>query len=82
MTVRLDDKTKKALTKIALHEKRSKSFLAADAIASYVDVYEAQIRGIKQAIASADAGEGIPHSKVKAWVDSLGTDHELPMPTK
>jgi predicted transcriptional regulator len=82
MSVRLDAATKKNLEKIARYEKRSKSFLAAVAIASYIDVYEAQVAGIKKAIASADAGEGIPHTKVKAWVESLGTDSELPMPTK
>jgi predicted transcriptional regulator len=82
MSVRLDSVTKKSLEQIAQHEKRSKSFLAAEAIASYIDVYEAQVEGIKKAIASADAGEGIPHAKVKAWVESLGTDKELPMPTK
>ncbi len=82
MSVRLDSVTKKALEQIARHEKRSKSFLAAEAIAQYIHVYEAQIAGIKRAIASADAGEGIPHSKVKAWVESLGTDHELALPTK
>ena len=82
MTVRVDATVKKSLERIAKYEKRSKSYLAAVAIASYIDVYEAQIAGIKRAIASADAGEGIPHHKVKAWVESLGTDHELPMPTK
>jgi predicted transcriptional regulator len=82
MSVRLDESTKKSLDRIAYHEKRSKSFLAAEAIASYVDIYEAQVLGIKQAIASADAGLGIPHAKVKAWVESLGTDRELPMPKK
>lgn len=80
MSIRIDATTKKSLEKIALHEKRSKSFLASEAITNYVNVYEAQIVGIKQAIASADAGEGVPHSKVKVWVESLGTDHELPMP--
>lgn len=82
LSIRLDTATKKSLEQIARHEKRTKSFLAAAAIASYVHVYEAQIAGIKKAIASADAGEGIEHSKVKDWIESLGTDHELPKPTK
>jgi predicted transcriptional regulator len=82
MSVRLNMSTKKSLDQIARHEKRSKSFLASEAITNYINIYEAQISGIKQAIASADAGEGVPHTKVKAWVESLGTNNELPMPTK
>lgn len=81
MTVRLDSQTKKTLEEIATHERRSKSFLAAEAIANYVAVHHAQVEGIKQAIASADAGKGVSHEKVKAWVESWGTDNELPKPT-
>ena len=81
MSIRLDDKTKSALAKIAQHEKRSRSFLAAEAVEQYVAFHEAQIMGIKKAIVSLDAGGGIPHEKVVAWVNSWGTDNELPMPT-
>ena len=81
MTVRLDARTKKSLNEIATHEKRSKSFLAAQAIVDYVELHEAQVEGIKKAIASADAGKGVSHEKVKAWVESWGTDNELPKPT-
>jgi len=80
MTIRLDKKLERELAKVAAHEKRSKSFLAANAIAEYIAVYEAQVEGIKQAIASSEAGKGIPHSAVKAWANSLGTDKELPLP--
>ncbi len=81
MSIRLDDKTKNALEKIAQHEKRSRSFLAAEAVEQYVAFHEAQIMGIKKAIESLDAGGGgIPHEKVVAWVHSWGTDNELPMP--
>jgi predicted transcriptional regulator len=34
-----------------------------------------QIEGIKKAIKSLEAGKGIPHERVKAWAESLGTDH-------
>lgn len=80
MTIRIDKKMEAELKKIASYEKRSKSFLAAEAVAQYIEVYEAQVEGIKRAIASADAGNGIPQSKVTAWVESLGTDNELPIP--
>jgi predicted transcriptional regulator len=81
ITVRLNKRTKNALEQIAAHEKRTKSFVASQAIEDYVFVYEAQIEGIKKAIASADAGKFSSHEDVKAWVESWGTDSELPMPS-
>lgn len=81
MTVRLNKRTKSVLEQIASHEKRTKSFVASQAIANYIDIYEAQVRGIERAIASADAGYFVPHEDVKAWVESWGTDNELPRPS-
>lgn len=80
MTVRIDVATQKSLEKIAQYEKRSKSFLAASAISEYIAMYEAQVKGIERAIVSAEAGKGIPHSGVKAWAKSLGTENELSVP--
>jgi predicted transcriptional regulator len=37
-------------------------------------------RQIDEAIASAAAGEVVSEEDFDAWVDSLGTDHELPPP--
>ena len=81
MTVRLSTSVKNSLAQMAKSENRSKSFLAAEAIEGYIAIREEQIAGIKRAIASADAGKGVPHEKVKAWVSSWGSDNELPMPT-
>ena len=35
---------------------------------------------IAEARASADAGALIDEAEIDAWIDSLGTDHELPPP--
>ena len=35
---------------------------------------------LAQARISADAGRLVDSAKVKAWIDSIGTDHELPVP--
>lgn len=36
--------------------------------------------GIAKARASAEAGQLIDSEEIDAWIDSLGTDHELPPP--
>ncbi len=79
-TVRIEDDVKERLKWLAESTGRSEENLAADAIAELLHVNDWQVAGIKAAIASMERGEGIPHTDVKAWVASLGTDKELPPP--
>lgn len=57
MTVRIDDDIKDRLEVLAGATRRSKSFLAAEAIRAYVDTNEWQIAEIQAAIKEADAGD-------------------------
>ena len=38
------------------------------------------VAAVKQGIAEVKAGRAVPYEKVRPWLLSLGTDHELPMP--
>jgi RHH-type transcriptional regulator, rel operon repressor / antitoxin RelB len=71
-TVRVDASARKRLERLAKNTGRSRSFLAAEAINEYLDVNEWQVAGIRQAIASLDRGEGVPHQQVKDWITSWG----------
>jgi len=71
LTVRLDRSVKKRLEAAAARIRRSKSFLAAEAIEEYLAVQEWQIEAIKQGLATADRGELLPHDKVRAWARSI-----------
>ena len=69
------------LDELAKASGRSRDELAEEALAEYLEVQRWQIAGIEEAIRDADAGEpGIAHEDVAAWLDSWGTDHELPPP--
>ena len=57
MTVRLDDDVKDRLDVLAEATQRSKSFLAAEAIRSYVENNEWQIGEIQAALKKANAGD-------------------------
>ncbi len=57
MTIRLDDDLKEQLERLAAATRRSKSFLAAEAIREFIELNEWQIREIQQAFREADAGE-------------------------
>ena len=81
MTVLLDREVKESLDELAQSTGRSRSFLAAEAIAEYVKLNRWQIEGIKEALRKADAGGPfVPHEEVEAWANSLGAESELPRP--
>ena len=51
---------------------RSKSFLAAEAIAAYVEAEEWQIRETRSALHEVDGGDAIAHEQVASWLQSWG----------
>ena len=55
MTIRLEDGVKNRLDQLASVTQRSKSFLAAEAIAAYVDTNEWQLSEIQAALTEAQA---------------------------
>ncbi len=57
LTVRLDTETKERLDELARSTRRSKSFLAAQAIEAYIEEEAWQIAEIEKAIVEADAGD-------------------------
>jgi RHH-type rel operon transcriptional repressor/antitoxin RelB len=57
LTLRLDEKLRSQLDKLAKSTKRSRSFLAAEAIRDYVALNDWQIEEIQKGIAEADRGE-------------------------
>src|SRR3974390_3143164 len=79
-TVRVSSTAKKRLEKLAKSTGRSRSFLAAEAINGYLDVNEWQGTNVQNAMASLDRGKGIPHQRVKEWVNSSGSKRERSAP--
>ena len=76
LSIRLDSVTKQRLDALAKHSKRSKSFLAAEAIAAYVEQEEWQLGEIHAAIGELDSGRAVSHEKVATWLKSWGTAAE------
>ena len=57
MTVRLESEVRDRLDRLAEATRRSKSFLAAEAIRAFVETNEWQIGEIRAALREADAGD-------------------------
>ena len=80
MTVRLPVSLRKRLEKLARATTRSRSFLALEALESYVALNEWQIEAIQEGIADADAGRFVDDGKMAAWLGSWGQKAEKAPP--
>jgi predicted transcriptional regulator len=71
MTIRLDQEVKRKLGRLAEGTRRSRSYLAAEAVTAYVDRELEIIEGIHRGLADLEAGRVVPHEKAMAQLDSL-----------
>lgn len=79
-TIRVPTEVKRSLDLLAKATARSRSWLAADAVATYVTEQDWQLAEIKEGLQDADAGRIVTHEEVRRWLNSWGTDDELPPP--
>ena len=80
LSVRIDVTTKKRLEALAKRAHRSKSFLAAEAIAAFVEAESWQLDEVQTGIKELDDGRGIPHKAVANWLGSWGRKRERRAP--
>ena len=80
LSVRIDVDTGKRLEALARRARRSKSFLAAEAIAAFVEAESWQLDEMQAGVAELDAGRGVPHEDVAAWLGSWGRKRERKAP--
>ena len=81
MTVRLTPALNDKLNALAKDTKRSKAFLANEALISYVEQNAWQIAHITASLEEAKSGApGIPHEDMESWVESWDTKKEIPAP--
>ncbi len=78
---RVSPELKARLKAIAAEAERSESYVAAQALASYVELHDWQTNLIRNRLAEAEAGGAtVPHEDVAAWLDAKGTSEERPRP--
>jgi RHH-type transcriptional regulator, rel operon repressor / antitoxin RelB len=73
LSIRIDSAMKEKLEALAEQTQRSKSFLAAEAIAAYVELESWQIGEIEAGIADDETGRVVNHEEVKKWLSGWGT---------
>jgi RHH-type rel operon transcriptional repressor/antitoxin RelB len=80
LSVRIGADTKKRLEALAKRARRSKSFLAAEAIAAFVEAESWQLDEIQAGLAELDKGRGVAHNDVSRWMRSWGGKRERKAP--
>ncbi|HMD98924.1 MAG TPA: CopG family ribbon-helix-helix protein [Terriglobia bacterium] len=71
-TVRVPADLKKRLDQLAEAVDRSRSWLTADALRSYVEEQQWQLAEIEEGLRDAEAGRVVPHDEVERWLKSWG----------
>ena len=71
MTIRLSSETRQKLDRLAVDTRRSKSFLAAEAVSAYVERELEIIEGIRRGMADVEAGRVVPHDEAMAEVQAV-----------
>lgn len=79
-SVRLDAETRARLEEEAQRVERPASQIAQRAIERYLDAQDDFRRMVEEALEEAKAGVFISSEAMNAWVDSWGTENELPPP--
>ena len=81
ISARVDEKLNEQLEAMAAASQRSKAFLITEAIESYVDRQRWMEERIDASLKEADeSGEYISNEAMVKWLDSWGTENELPPP--
>jgi RHH-type transcriptional regulator, rel operon repressor / antitoxin RelB len=82
LSVRIGVDTKKRLEALAKRARRSKSFLAAEAIAAYVEAESWQLDEIQAGLQELDEGRSVGHREVSVWLRSWGRKRERKAPRR
>jgi|GEM_PF-391233 RHH-type rel operon transcriptional repressor/antitoxin RelB len=80
LSIRIDAETKKRLDALSKSSKRSKSCLAAEAIAAYVLSEEWQLGERQAGIAELESGREVSRERASKWLNSWGKPGEIKAP--
>ncbi len=80
LSVRLNTRTKARLDALAKASRRSKSFLAAEAIEAFVAAESWQLGEIEAGIKDLEANKTVEHHEVNRWLRSWGKKRERKAP--
>lgn len=83
VTIPLSDADRARLAEVAAAREESEEAVASEAVHAYLSVQARHVEEITRAFEESERPDAhfVPHEEVAAWVDALGTDRPMPMPT-
>jgi predicted transcriptional regulator len=78
--VQLDPAVQARLAALAEDRRQPVSDVAAEVISMYLAPDRWEHKHIRAGLDELEAGEGVSNERVMAWLDSWGTENELPAP--
>jgi predicted transcriptional regulator len=79
-SVRLPPETKRELEDYAKATQRSSAFIVKEAVEAVLAERRAYLAAIEEAVREADEGVFVSGEAVMKWLESWGTENELPVP--
>jgi len=80
LSIRLSSQTREKLDALAKASRRSRSFLAAEAIESFVASESWQLGEIQAGIRDLESDNSVDHHSVEQWLQSWGKKRERKTP--
>jgi predicted transcriptional regulator len=78
--VQLDSEVQARLEALAEDRRQPVSEVAAEVISTFFALDSWERKHIREGLAELEAGEGASNERVMEWLDSWGTENELPAP--
>lgn len=79
-TLRIPDEVKEDLKFLSTSMNRTQASIASEILEEKVSIRAKRVRAIQEAKEQAKSGVFVSQEAMENWVESLGTDNELPMP--
>jgi predicted transcriptional regulator len=80
ITAQVSSSLLEQIDKVAAQSERSRDWVINEALEIWLSLEEENDRLIREGLADIDAGRFVEHDEVRAWADSLDTEHPLPLP--
>jgi len=80
LSVELDSDLDRRLSEVAEAMEQPKSALVEQAVRDFLELREWQDAAIEEGLRAAEEGRVFEHDEVAKWVESWGSENELPRP--
>jgi predicted transcriptional regulator len=80
IVIQLDPAIQARLTALAEDRRKPVSEVAAEVISTFFALDRWEHQHIRNGLAELETGDGVSNERVMEWLDSWGTENELPAP--